>query len=62
MQKYNGMPVEYCGDGVYALYTGYGVELRANDHANPTNTIFLEPGVLKAINNFYKQCKKEANQ
>lgn len=34
----NGNPVEHLGDGVYAVYDRYGgVELRANDHLQPTD-------------------------
>ena len=42
----------YFGDGVYGVFDGYGLELRANDHQDPTDIIYLEPAVLKAINNF----------
>ena len=42
----------YFGDGVYGVFDGYGLELRANDHENPTDTIYLEPEVLTAINDF----------
>ena len=52
MNEYNGMPAEYLGDGVYALWDGYGVWLHANDHATPTDRIYLEPEVLKALNQF----------
>ncbi|MBC8295747.1 MAG: hypothetical protein H8E55_08145 [Pelagibacterales bacterium] len=52
MTEYNGMPAEYLGDGVYALWDGYGVWLHANDHATPTDRIYLEPEVLKALNQF----------
>ncbi len=53
-----GQPVDYMGDGVYAIWHGYGIELRANDHRNPTDTIFLEDTVLEALNRFAKTCKK----
>lgn len=43
---------EYIGDGVYAGWNGFGVWLHANDHAMPTDKIYLEPGVLKSLNDF----------
>ncbi len=50
--------IKYIGDGVYVetLNHGLGLNLMANDHLNPTDTIFLEPEVAKElvilINNF----------
>ena len=32
----------YLGDGVYAIFDGYVVELRANDPVNPTDRMFLD--------------------
>lgn len=37
----------YIGDGVYARFDGYQIELRANNVDNPTDTIFLETLALK---------------
>jgi hypothetical protein len=55
MQKLDdGRPVDHMGDGVYAVWCGYGVELRANHHENPTDTIMLEDWVLKALNDFVR--------
>ena len=66
MQEYNGKPVEYLGDGVYALYGYTGIWLHTNNHANPTDKILIEPSVLEALNIFskaaplaFKQWKKE---
>ena len=55
MENLNGHPIDYIGDGVYILYDGFGFELRANDHANPTDVIYLEPKVLESLNNFVKR-------
>lgn len=44
----------YLGDGVYAYFDGYGIELQANDPYNPTDTIYLEPIVLGALVEFFK--------
>lgn len=47
---------DYIGDGVYVIYDGYGIWLHANHHEHPTDKIYLEPNVLKALNNFNEQC------
>lgn len=52
MYEYNGMPADYLGDGVYALYDYTGIWLHANDHANPTDRVYLEPKVLEALIRF----------
>ena len=46
--NFNGheCPATYCGDGVYAIFDGYGIWLHANDHKNPSDRIYLEPDVL----------------
>lgn len=43
---------EHLGDGVYALFDGYGIWLHANDHADPTDRIYLEPEVFAALTRF----------
>lgn len=48
----SGQITEYLGDGVYAVYGGYGIELRANHHLTPTDTVFLEPEVFEALVKF----------
>lgn len=52
---------DYLGDGVYALFDGYGIWLHANDHENPTDRVYLEPSVLEALNRFNKRCISEIN-
>ena len=49
-------PKEYLGDGVYAIFDGYGIWLHANDHKNPTDKVYLDPYVLETLNRFYKRC------
>jgi hypothetical protein len=49
----------YLGDGVYAVWDGIGLELRANSHKLPTDTIYLEPEVIFELNTFYQTCKKQ---
>jgi len=49
------VPASYLGDGVYAIFEGYGIWLHANDHKNPTDRIYLEPKVLTALDMFRKE-------
>lgn len=47
----------YLGDGVYAKWDGYGIELRANDiEVGPM--IYLEPEVLDNLNMFVEHIKE----
>jgi len=48
------VPASYLGDGVYAIFDGFGIWLHANDHKNPTDRIYLEPSVLQALIEFSK--------
>lgn len=41
----------YCGDGVYAEFNGYSIDLKVNDHRNPT-AVVLEDTVLQSLVNF----------
>jgi len=54
--------MDYIGDGVYVLYDGFGIWLHANDHKNPTDKIYLEPSVLKSLNNFSQRMKAAKNE
>jgi hypothetical protein len=51
----------YLGDGVYAMFDGYGVWLHAKRHDNPTDKIYLKPEVLDALNRMLAQ-KSEATR
>ena len=62
MPKLEEAPKRYIGDGVYAIYDGFGMWLHANDHANPTDRVYLEPEVMRGLVDFFKQCVKEANE
>lgn len=41
----------HLGDGVYATFDGYGLELRVNSHRSPQVT-YLEPSVVHAMSQF----------
>lgn len=43
---------QYLGDGVYANYDGYNVVLTTENGLSTTNTIYLEPAVLWALDNW----------
>lgn len=47
----------YIGDGVYALFDGLDIVLTTENGVDVTNTIVLEPSVLKALVEFAKRMK-----
>lgn len=53
------VPASYLGDGVYAIFDGYGIWLHANDHKNPTDRIYLEPEVLNQLGIFNKDVRSK---
>lgn len=61
MEIVEGKNAEYIGDGVYAIHDGFGIWLHANNHLNPTDKIYLEPSVLKALNTFSEKIQKQSN-
>lgn len=52
-------PATYLGDGLYAIFDGYGIWLHANDHENPTDKVYLEPPVIQALIRFENDLKSE---
>lgn len=48
---------EYLGDGVYAKFDGYHIQLRANDPESE-HVIYLEPEVISNLNLFYESIKE----
>lgn len=51
----------YLGDGLYASYDGYQICLKANSHSNPTDTVYLDPSVREALNNWIEKGYKDYN-
>ena len=49
--------ISYLGDGLYCLFDGYQIELRANDPKKPTDRVFLDPYVMNALMLYIEQCK-----
>jgi hypothetical protein len=54
---------DYLGDGVYAISDEYGgIWLHANDHENPTDSIYLEPKVFDALVRFEEKVKPKQKE
>lgn len=51
----------YIGDGVYAEFTGYDFILTTENGYEATNTIHMEPDMIRALDRFMKN-KMEAPQ
>lgn len=60
--EFENMEKSYLGDGVYAIFDGYGIELRINDLYDPTDKAYLEPPVAKALIDFYKKTIGKTNE
>ncbi len=43
---------DYLGDSVYVEFDGYGFEVTTNNGMGPSNTIYMEPQVIEALNRF----------
>jgi hypothetical protein len=51
---------KYLGDGVYADFDGYQIKLTAENGISATDTIYLEPAVLAALNKYVESLKTTA--
>ncbi len=51
------MKKEYLGDGAYVCFDGFGIILTAEDGVRITNTVYLEPSVLKAFEDYVKRLR-----
>ncbi len=47
---------EYLGDGVYASFDGYHINLAVNHHTN--HAIALEPEVIDSLKNYFNKIDK----
>lgn len=47
---------DYLGDGVYALFDGCAIWLRANDVHYPSDEICLEPDIIRSLFKFNEHC------
>ena len=50
----------YLGDAVYAAFDGYHVVLTTENGISISNTIFLEPAVMDALDTYNKRLRDEA--
>ena len=53
------MKKTYLGDGVYVDWNGYEVTMTTEDGYKATNTIVLEPEVLKALELYLARLKEK---
>lgn len=52
----------YLGDAVYADFDGIHIILTTEDGISTTNTIFLEPAVLEALNRYADRLRQLAHE
>lgn len=52
------MNKQYLGDSVYAEFDGYGIWLTTENGYGPSNKIYLEPGVLGALEDYKAYLRK----
>lgn len=52
---------QYLGDGLYADFDGYQIELYASNGERKTNSVYLEPGVLASFLIYIENLKKAMN-
>lgn len=52
-------PATHLGDGVYAIFDGFGIWLHANSHDDPTDKVYLEPNVLNSLARFDEEVRSE---
>ncbi len=50
----------YLGDGAYAEFDGFGIQLTTENGISVTNRIYLEPEVYEALSLFVSRCRAEA--
>jgi hypothetical protein len=48
----------YLGDGLYAKFDGYQVELYSSNGIHKTNQVFLEPSVIDAFERYLSDLKQ----
>lgn len=52
----------YLGDGAYLHYDGRGFEFRANDHARPTDRVYIEDFIVPELIRIMRQTTEEGGQ
>jgi hypothetical protein len=54
----DGMVPVYLGDGLYASFDGFQIELFAYNGVEKTNIVYLEPSVLKSFEAYVKSIRE----
>jgi hypothetical protein len=49
----------YLGDGLYAVFDGFQIELYAHNGIEKTNSVYLEPSVLKNFEDYVKSIREK---
>ena len=49
---------EHLGDGIYATFDGFGLEIRVNDHRSNA-VAYLEPAVVAELSRFLERKTQE---
>jgi len=57
--KINGRPATYLGDGLYAVSYGHCIVLLTNDPHKPTDTVYLDPAVLRGLVRLTERMEEE---
>ena len=52
----------YLGDGAYVAFDGYGLWLTTENGIATTNSIYLEPQVIEALEAYVKELREEPVQ
>lgn len=52
----------YLGDGVYVDYDGYGLVMTTENGIETTNSIYLEPKVIAALDRYREQLSNRVRQ
>lgn len=47
----------YLGDSVYCAFDGFHIVLTTENGLGPSNTIYMEPGVIEALEFFIEKLK-----
>jgi len=56
------MDMRYLGDGVYATYDGYHVQLTVENGEEVLQEIFLDPSVIIELLRYFEDIKKQEEE
>jgi hypothetical protein len=61
-ERFYTMKKTYLGDGLYAEYDGYQIELYASNGVTKTNIVYLDSHVLHAFLNWIEALKENKDE